>query len=294
MNRLGLLLLLCICAGCSKPATGVVAMLTDYGSRDHYVGVISGAVLRANPNARIVTLTHEVTPFNVAEGAYLANEIGRELPPGAVLLGIVDPGVGTARAPVAIRAKNGLVLVGPDNGLFDPLLEACGGGEAFRIENPALIRAGEHSSTFHGRDLFAPIAGYLSAGGAIERVGSRMSGWERLAVPQPVRDGDLLRGAVAHVDVYGNVQANIPADWLGEITEGARLKVRVGKRVEQIPWRKTYASANVGELLALKNAAGKIELAINRGSAAVRLGGAAGPVEAGAPVEISLTRSDED
>ncbi len=278
------LMLALLVAGCRSGPTGTVALLTDYGTQDHYVGVLSAAVLGANPHARLVPITHEIEPYNIAQGAFVLAEAGGEFPPGTVLVAIVDPGVGTARAPIVVQTRRGLLLVGPDNGLLDPLICRDGGARGvWRIENPHVVRAGAASSTFHGRDLFGPVAGHLSRGVRPERVGPPVATWVHLNLPEATHDERGLCGAVVHVDRYGNLLTNIPADWLGLTPPDGRLVVRCHGRTLVARVGRTYADVPVGEGVVLANASRYVEIARNQARAAEALGGRAGDA-----VEIGL------
>lgn len=275
-------LLAAAAGGCGPRPTGTVAILTDYGTRDHYAGVLAAGVLRANPAARMVTLTHDIEPFNIAQGAFVLAEAGAEFPPGTVLLAIVDPGVGTQRAPIVALTQAGRILVGPDNGLLDPLIRRDGGVRGiWRIANPRLLRAGAASSTFHGRDLFAPVAGHLSRGVRPAEVGPPLESWTPLELPVAERVGHALRGAVVHVDRYGNILTNLPAAWLEDVPRGGRVEI-VGRdcRASGVHER-TYGDVPEGSFVVLANASGCVEVARNQASAAAWLG-----VRAGDAIEL--------
>ncbi len=268
--------------GCAGPGLGTVALLTDYGSRDHYVGVLSAQVLRTNPSARLVTITHEIEPYNIAQGAAVLADAVPEFAPGTVVVGVVDPGVGTERAALVVVTRGGHILVGPDNGLFDPLIRREGGAKAvYRIENTRLMRPGGGSSTFHGRDVFAPVAGHLSRGLAPSSVGPRVQSWVTLEQPIPRAEGYTFWGAVVHVDRYGNLLTNMPAGWLEAVEPGTVFRVRAGEREITCSYRRTYAEVPEGEFVVLRNASGNVEVARNRGSAAEVL-----EVREGAAVQI--------
>jgi S-adenosylmethionine hydrolase len=272
---------------CAPTGRGTIALLTDYGTADQYTGVLVANVLRANPDARVVTITHHIPPYDIPAGAFVLAEVGPEFLPGTVLVGIVDPGVGTARAPVVIVTRGGRVLVGPDNGLFDPLIARDGGAAAvYEIANPELVRAGPASSTFHGRDLFAPIAGHLSRGVPPAKVGPRRADWVRLPVAQAQRTATALTGAVRHVDRYGNVLTNIPGAWLDAQARGASLQVEVAGQTVDARIARTYGDVPEGAYVLLRNAAGEVELARNQASAGATLG-----VRAGQPLTIRLAES---
>lgn len=278
-----------VVAGCRSGPTGTVALLTDYGTQDHYAGVLSAAVLGANPHARLVPITHEIEPYNIAQGAFVLAEAGGEFPPGTVVVAIVDPGVGTARAPIVVQTRRGLLLVGPDNGLLDPLICRDGGARGvWRIENPHVVRAGAASSTFHGRDLFGPVAGHLSRGVRPEQVGPSVTTWVHLNLPEATHDERGLCGAVVHVDRYGNLLTNIPADWLGLTPPDGRLVVRCHGRTLVARAGRTYADVPVGAGVVLANASRYVEIARNQASAAEAFGGRAGDA-----VEIGLGPASE-
>lgn len=254
--------------GCASNR-GLVLMLTDYGTKDHYVAVLEANVLAANPSARIVHITHDIEPFNVMQGAFVLAEAVPEFPAGTVVVGIVDPGVGSERYPVVVETNRGHLLVGPDNGLFDPLIVKEGGVKSIhRVENPALMRPGTLSSTFHGRDLFAPVAGHLSRGIRVTEVGPPVSEWERLDVAPPSREKDGASGTIIQVDYYGNILTNIPAMWMEGAPMGASYDMCVGDRRTPVRWSRTYSDVPRGEWLALQNASGHIEVARNLANAA--------------------------
>src|SRR5262245_32778833 len=173
---------LAACLGCTSNR-GTVLMLTDYGTKDHYVAILEANVLKANPSARIIHITHNIEPFNIMQGAFVLAQAVPEFPAGTVVVGIIDPGVGSERHPIVVETNSGHLLVGPDNGLFDPLIAKEGGVKSIHlIENDQLKRPGTMSSTFHGRDLFAPVAGHLSRGVSVDRVGSKVTDWLKLEV----------------------------------------------------------------------------------------------------------------
>lgn len=261
------LALLALC-GCSTGGRNTVAMLTDYGTHDHYVAILAANILNANRNAEMVTITHEITPFNIMEGAFTLAEAVTEFRPGTVFLGIVDPGVGSERTPIVVVTKTGHILVGPDNGLFDPTIQRCGGGTVYAIENPAYLRPGTMSSTFHGRDIFAPVAGHLSRGVAPEKIGPRRDDWVKLDMQPTIREKNGVTGTVLQIDYYGNILTNIPAGWMEGATFGASYEIVVDGKPTACSWQRTYSDVPKGAYLALTNAAGNIEIARNLDNAA--------------------------
>jgi S-adenosylmethionine hydrolase len=259
--------------------SGVITLLSDFGVRDAYVGILKGVLLTIAPTARLVDLTHEIPPQAVEVGALLLRSAVPYFPAGTVHLAVVDPGVGTPRVPVAVRTRQA-VLVGPDNGLLAPAAAALGGATAVHaIENPALLRQ-PVSRTFHGRDVFAPAAAHLAAGAAIESLGSARNDLLALPLPEATAAPDGVRGVVVHVDRFGNLLTNLERAALRAFRH-LPLSVRVAQ-MATVPLRHAYGDVAPGELLALWSSWDTIEIAVRDGSAAARLG-----VGRGAPVTVS-------
>ncbi len=280
--RFGAAALLVAVAGCAAPRGGSVAVLTDYGARDHYAGVIVANILRTNPDARIFTITHEVEPYNIAQGAFLLEQAASEFPVETVILGVVDPGASAGRAPIVVVTAAGRVLVGPDNGLFSPLIRHDGGIRAVhQISNVSLMRLGCDSGTVRAQNVFAPVAGHLSRGVAPAAVGPRVDRFVQLDLPEAQRDAAEMRGAVIHVDRFGNVLTNLPGEWLDDAPPAARLEVvaQVASReaiVIEATVGRAYGDVPSGEYIVLSNETGQIEVARNQASAADALGVHAG------------------
>lgn len=245
--------------------SGVVSMLTDFGTSDPYAGIMAGVVLGLAPQARIVDLTHAVPPQAVEIGALLLRSAVPYFSPGAVHLAVVDPGVGSARDPI-VAVTESAMLVGPDNGLLHAAATALGLLEVRRIEAGELLLQ-PVSHTFHGRDVFAPVAGRLAAGLPPAAVGAVLPEMRRLDALDPVREGDRVAGSVLHVDHFGNLITNVPATGLA----GERLAIEVGgRRLERLC--SSYAEVAEGEILAIAGSWGMLEVAQNRGNAAHTLG----------------------
>ncbi len=191
-----------------------VAMLTDFGLKDGFVGAMKGVILSINPDAHIVDISHQVEPFNVLHGALLLKAHFSYFPKGTVFLCVVDPGVGSEREPLVVVA-GGYIFVGPHNGLFDLALRGIKEApKAYKIERFTLPRINE---TFHGRDVFAPLAGHLSKGLAPEEVGSPVDYKFKLPWEDPEDRGDMIIGKVVYFDHFGNGITNVPC---GKYTEG--------------------------------------------------------------------------
>jgi len=238
----------------------LITLLTDFGTTDSYVAEIKGEVLRGAPGATLVDLSHAVPPGDVRSAAYLLGRTWHHFPTGTVHLGVVDPGVGTSRAAMAISA-HGHRFVGPDNGLFTPVLHDA------EVEIVALPVPEDASPTFHGRDLFAPAAAALARGVALSSLGppfDRMP--ERLAYTVPRYEGKSVLGEIVYVDRFGTLVTNLTTEF---VPPYGRLEV---EGLDIGPLRRTYADVPTGGLLAYVGSGGAIEIAVRDGSAARRLG----------------------
>ena len=237
-----------------------IVLLTDFGLQDHYVGVMKGVILSRVPEATFVDLTHEVSPQGVREGAYLLAVSYRYFPVGTIFLAVVDPGVGTERRALVIRTEAHF-FVGPDNGLFTLVLKRSRTAEIRAVEVER-FRLPEASFTFHGRDLFAPVAAEVLSGRPFEEFGPKISDPVLLEFPEPEPVPGGLRVPVLKADRFGNLILNLPAETLS----GRRFRVVVEGR--RVPFVRTYAEAPEGEPLALIGSDGFLEIAVNQGSAA--------------------------
>jgi len=252
----------------------VVTLLSDFGAGSGYPAQMKGVLLRAVPDVRLVDLSHDVPPFDVLAGALLLEACVRTFPESAVHLAVVDPGVGTDRRAICLVDGSGRRFVGPDNGLFTPFL--VGAWQIRQLTAPDVVPR-PASATFHGRDLFAPVAGWLAAGGDAALLGPEVHDPVRLDWPSAERKGDEVHGRTLTADPYGNVVTSIrELDVRGRVTS-----VWVGDR--QARWVRTFGDGERGELLALLGSGGRVEVAVREGNAAMMLGGAAG-----LPVRVRL------
>jgi S-adenosyl-L-methionine hydrolase (adenosine-forming) len=251
-----------------------LTFLTDYGLEDGFVAACHGVAARIAPGTRIIDITHLVQPGDVRRGAAVLAQTLPYLPP-AVHVAIVDPGVGTARRAVAVQAS-GSLLVGPDNGLLSWGIAALGGAErALQLTNGELWLH-PVSTTFHGRDIFMPVAAHLAAGADLGAAGTEFDPGDLVTLPAPTRrvhDGQA-EGEVMSVDRFGNVQLSIPAAQVGRLGVGfgSPLVVRCGRRQLTVPYLETFAAVAPGEIVAFTDSAGLISLAVNAGDAAEQLG----------------------
>jgi S-adenosylmethionine hydrolase len=243
----------------------VVALLTDFGLRDHYAGAMKGAILSACPEATLVDITHEVPAHDVGAGALALDAAYRHFPEGTVFVTVVDPGVGSGRRPIAARAGRWL-FVGPDNGVFTYVLEADPAARVHLIANARLLRE-PVSAVFHGRDLFGPVGGRLAGGLALEEVGPAVTDAVRLELPPKARTEDGWSGAVVHVDRFGNLTTNLLEADLAALAEGGLegLEVRLGP--EALPLVRSYSEMAPGRACALVGSSGRLEIAVSLGRA---------------------------
>ena len=245
-----------------RPAT--VAILTDFGTQDWYVGAMKGVIKGVNPAIPIVDVTHGIPPGDVAAGSFALGQSWFCFPRGTVFLCVVDPGVGTPRAPIAVSAGNSL-FVGPDNGLFSQLPSS--GRSVRKLENPQFRGPGD-SNTFHGRDLFAPAAAWLAAGMVFEEAGPALQGLTPL--PGQVSDEPLNNPRIVYVDHFGNAITNIPKANLTFQPDPITPRFQVGTK--NLPLVKTYGDLSPGEAAGLVGSTGYLELVVNQGSASSLLG----------------------
>jgi S-adenosyl-L-methionine hydrolase (adenosine-forming) len=262
-----------------KSGLSIVTLTTDFGTTDHFAGTMKGVILGIAPRVSIVDITHEVTPFEVAEGAFTIGEAYRWFPKGTVHVVVVDPGVGTERHPVLVEAA-GQYFIGPDNGVFTIIYES----ESHRVRaiaNEAYFLP-DVSRTFHGRDIFAPCAAHLAAGVLPSRFGKRIEGYVQLGLMKPRQMARRVwAGVVLKVDRFGNLITNLNVDTLPDIRTRP-FELSVGLR-QIAGLAATFGECAPGEIANVIGSSGYLEVAVNQGSAAKTLG-----CGAGAPVEITF------
>jgi hypothetical protein len=255
----------------------LVTLLTDFGTADYFVGAMKGALLSVNPRARIVDITHEIAAHDIEAGAFTLLAAYGSFPQGTIHVAVVDPGVGSARRPLLIAA-HGHFFVGPDNGLFSYICDNATDARVYHLTNEKFFRA-PVSATFHGRDIFAPVAGALSKKTPPGEFGALISDEVRLAPLAPVReDGGAWLGRIIHIDRFGNLITNISRRELTDVQLAAGASLETGGH-EISSFRKFYAEAEgaaAGELFLIWGSAGLLEIAANRASAAQLLGAARG------------------
>jgi len=249
----------------------IITFTSDFGHQDWFVGVVHGVICEICPAARIVDLAHGIPPGDVTRAAFVLEAASPDFPPGTIHLAVVDPGVGTARRALAVRAR-GQLFVGPDNGLLEHAL-ADPGRHVHTLTAERYFRQ-PVSRTFHGRDVFAPAAAHLARGIAIEKLGARVEDPVRLEgnPPAPL-DGRLL-GRVRYIDRFGNALTDLESGRIQSAFPGvpeAALEVEVaGRRIAGIS--RSYGDARVGTIVAVMGSSGRLEIAQVGGDASSRLG----------------------
>ncbi len=252
----------------------VIALLSDLGNKDFYVGALKGTIYSIYPDAVIVDITHQIPPYNIKEAARTLYLAEREFPTGTIFVAEVDPGVGTGRRPIVVLSLDGKYFVGPDNGIFNFIYREAGVQRVYQIKNPKWMRQARVSKTFHGRDFFAPVAAHLAAGWPVEEVGPEMKDYMLLALNPVVKKGNRIKSEVTAIDRYGNVLLNIPEKLFSSlgVSPGEEVVVGLKNKTVKVKWDTTYGKVPVGASLLLISSTGFLELAVNRGNAARKYG----------------------
>jgi len=246
-----------------KPS-GIITLMTDFGTKDPYVAMMKGVILSINPLARIVDISHQLKVGSISQAATLIKETFPFFPSGTVHVVVVDPTVGSKRRLLGLEA-GGHFFVGPDNGIFWGVIEGHEGAEIFQLteERYFLPRV---TRTFHGREVFAPVGAHLSSGVALEKMGKVLRDPVRLNLPIPYREKDTYLGQITRVDNFGNLITNIHRAELEEFLESARPVIEAGNlTIKQIS--NAYTDVDEGAPLALINSSDLLEIAVNLGRA---------------------------
>ena len=270
----------------------LLVFTTDFGLTDSYAGVMKGVALDINPELRFVDLTHQVSPQNVAQGAFALGVSYRYFPADAIHVAVVDPGVGTSRRPILMQTPHG-TFVAPDNGLLSRVVETYlpdMPADSTKVRLPASVQAYHltnpdywlHpvSSTFHGRDIFTPVAAHLSLGVPSKSMGEPICEMEYLPIPKPRIEAEAIRGEIIYCDVYGNLISSIPLS----LIEGRNIgEIRIrGRSITTLSHTFNDVPSSSG-LIALVGSHGYLEVAVPNGSAAETL--SVGPSE---PISVTL------
>lgn len=255
------------------PACGVVTLTTDFGIHDSYVGTMKGVILRIHPEVRLIDISHRINPQDILEASLVLDSAYRFFPAGAVHVAVVDPGVGGKRKPMILCAGEHY-FVGPDNGIFTRVLEAESDVRAFEIREPAYLLP-NICDTFHGRDIFSPVAAYLARGVDPASFGPALGSPMHLELASPRIWEDEIRGEVIHIDSFGNILSNIANGQFAEVVKDREFRILInGKSIGRLC--RTYEEQERGRTLALFGSSGLLEIAVAEGRADRRIGASKG------------------
>ncbi len=246
----------------------IITLLTDFGIKDPYVASMKGVILNINPDCQVVDITHQIHPQDITEGAIILAHSFSYFPRGTIHLAVVDPEVGGARNPILIVTEK-FFFIGPDNGIFSLALREERMKSAYVLTERRFFLP-EISSTFHGRDIFAPVAGHLTLGIPPEAFGRRMDSYKTLKLPDPIIKREHLTGEVIHVDAFGNLITNIDRMTLSQFHQGRPFQIRVKKGIIST-LSKGYWEGIKGDPIALFGSWGFLEIAVQEGNAQKRL-----------------------
>lgn len=262
-------------------ARPIITLTTDYGTGDHLVGVMKGVMLSVNPEMNVVDITHDVLPHDILDGAITIGQVYKYFPPKTIHVVVVDPGVGTERRPILVAADQHY-FVAPDNGVLSSVYDQT---EALYVWNIISEHYFRHpvSKTFHGRDVFAPVAAWLSKSWQTSAFGEPITDFVRFGIPKPKTAGNTVKGVVLRIDHFGNLVTNLmPEDVPGLAAADGKFAIKAGNALvkKAVP---TFAEAPDGEAVAIIGSSGYIEISVNRANAAKTLG-----IGRGAEVTVEL------
>ncbi len=257
----------------------LVTLTTDFGTRDAYAAAMKGTILKINPSIQLIDITHDISPQDIMEAAFVLRDAIPFFPSGTTHLVVVDPGVGSERRAVAV-SFGGSIFVGADNGLFSLLFENGPAPEAVELDRTEYWRVEQPGNTFHGRDIFAPVAAHLASGVGLSEVGSPIDSLTSLRWAQPLVDREGVRGWVVHVDRFGNCITNISASAFHQVSPTQAFKCYVGNSILDT-LRSTFSDVAAGEPLLLIGGSGFLEVAVSSGNASELLS-----IRKGAPVNV--------
>jgi len=268
-----------IFAGCSNPPQELhstaaaprptIVFMTDFGTANDAVAICRAVMVGIAPDARIMDITHQVTPYSIEEAARFLSGVSPYYPAGTVFVAVIDPGVGTSRKAVIVKTKKGQYFVVPDNGLVSPVVDRDGLDSAREITNPGWMIGDKVSSTFHGRDIFSPAGAHLAAGWDYTLAGPVVSELVRLTPKvATVTDKGIEGQIIALDDPFGSLITDIPGDDFKKLgyALGDKVTVQLDKKPFTLPYMKTFMDVPVGEPLLYQDSRGRIGLAVNQGN----------------------------
>jgi S-adenosylmethionine hydrolase len=257
----------------------IITLTTDFGLSDHFVGAMKGVILAINPHVELIDISHQITPFEIPEAGFLLSQAYRYFPKKTVHLVVIDPGVGTSRRPILVQAA-GQYFVAPDNGVLSMIYSR----EKHKVRHVTAEKffLKPVSQTFHGRDIFAPVAAHLAAGAPPARFGKLISDYLRLQFEKPTRIGKRIwMGAVLKIDRFGNLITNFHISEFPTVQTRPFVMAIGAQRLTHLA--RSYAEGNIGDVFVIAGSSGYLEIASNQASAAKILGCAVG-----APAELTV------
>jgi S-adenosylmethionine hydrolase len=287
LSFLSLIIFALLGAACSKtPASGdssagksgahpTIVFMTDFGTANDAVALCKAVMLGIAPEARIMDITHQVTPFRIEEGARNLESVSPFYPAGTVFVAVIDPGVGTSRKAIIVKTKKSQYFVLPDNGLITPVLDRDGLDSAREITNPSWMIQAAISSTFHGRDIFSPAGAHLAAGWDFNMVGPVVPQLVRLTTKTSTTTGKGIDGnIIALDDPFGSLVTDIPADEFKKLgyNLGDKFRIEINKKSVTVPYVKTFMDVPVGDTLLFIDSRERVSIAINQGSYSKKFG----------------------
>lgn len=245
-----------------------IGLITDLGRKDYFVGAMKGAILKINPEAKIVDITHQIPKHDIKNGSFILANAAETFPKNSTFIAVIDPGVGTKRRCILLRTKNGLNFIGPDNGVFTLAVERFGLDEVREVSNKDLMRT-EVSNTFHGGDIMAPVGAHLSMGVECSEVGPEVEDLELLDITEPrLEDGEVF-GEVVNIDDFGNIVTNISKDLVEQVGKpGTKFRIEIDDSVFDLPFVKAFGKVPEGEKLCFIGSVNTLEIGKNQGSLA--------------------------
>ena len=252
-------------------ANAIITLTTDYGTNDHLVGTLKGVILKINPDVTIVDITHNIAAFDLLDGALAIGSAYSYFPPKTIHVVVVDPGVGTERRPLLVTAGN-QYLVAPDNGVLSVIYEREAENLVVRHANAEHYYLQPVSKTFHGRDIFAPVAAWLSKNWQPGSMGEEITDYKRFSLPRPKEADGGVKGVILRTDAFGNLITNFRQEDLPEtVLSSGAIKLQAGTQAVS-RFVETFAQGNDNEPFAYLGSSGFLEIAVNKGNAARTLG----------------------
>ncbi len=287
LSLLPLLILVVMSAACSKtPGSGdssaaksgsrpTIVFMTDFGTANDAVAICKAVMISIAPDARIMDITHGVTPFRIEEGARFLEAVSPYYPAGAVFVAVVDPGVGTSRKAIIVKTKRRQYFVLPDNGLITPVIDRDGLDSAREITNQSWMIQAAISSTFHGRDIFSPAAAHLASGWDFNLVGPVVSQLVRLTLKtSTTTDKGIDGNIIALDDPFGSLVTDIPGGEFKKLgySLGDKFRIEINKKPVTVPYVKTFMDVRVGDVLLFIDSRDRVSIAINQGNYSKKFG----------------------